>query len=231
MKRAASGKPGEEIIDSWIDIKVVDHEALSRDYETNTDLRKMVRRYENQLLKNTYIMRMIGPSIKVSDEELEEYYLKHQESYLRPVRYKIQQITVPTMDEARIIWDDLSGGTDFSWLAKRKSTDAEGPEGGDIGWLTKSELPDTLRDVVDDLEPGGISPVVKVDFGYRIIRLLEKTEAEAKDFEKVKGSVYRAYVRDRIETAVSEHASRLKEDAEVKVYKEAVRKLEEKLGK
>ena len=62
----------------------------------------MVNRYKNQLLKNTFIKRVIAPQVTISEEALEDYYLNHQEKFTKPDRFKIQQITVKTWIRHRI---------------------------------------------------------------------------------------------------------------------------------
>ncbi len=222
-------KSSEDILNSWIDRKIVDHEALSRHYENNPDLKKMLYRYENQLLKNTFIKRIIIPRVMISDKTLEDYYSKHQKSFIKPATYRIQQITVKTMDEAQDILSNLQNGADFSWLAKRKSADSAGPKGGDVGWVTKVDLPEPLRDIMDTLKPGDISPIIKIDSLYRIVRLEGKTEEGVKVFNEVKDAVYSAYFNEQINTMLDKYVNQLKADAQIKIYDKEIRALEEKL--
>lgn len=222
-------KSNEDIINNWIDRKLVDQEALSRHYENKPDLKKMVYRYENQLLKNTFIKRLIMPRIVISDKTLEDYYSRHQKSFIKPARFKIQQITVKTMGEAQDILNNLQNGADFSWLAKRMSTDSAGPKGGDAGWFNSAELPEPVREIVDTLKPGNISPIIKIDSLYRIVRLQGRTEEEVEEFNKVKDSVYRACFDEQFKTLLDDYATQLEIGAKIKIYDEEVRSLEEKL--
>src|SRR4030043_2119143 len=96
-------KSSEDILNGWIDRNLVDHEALTRHYENSPDLKIMIYRYENQLLKNTFIKRIIIPKVIISDETLEDYYSNHQNSFIKPATYRIQLITVKTIDEAQDI--------------------------------------------------------------------------------------------------------------------------------
>jgi peptidyl-prolyl cis-trans isomerase C len=229
MVTPSTRKSTEDILNSWIDRKLVDHEALSRHYENSPDLNKMIYRYEDQLLKNTFIRRIIIPRVIISDETLEDYYSKHQNSFIKPATYRIQQITVKTMDEAGDVLSNLQDGADFSWVAKRRSTDPAGSKGGDVGWLTEAELPEPLREIIVTLKPGDISPVIKIDSQYRIIRLREKTEEDVEEFIKVKGDVYRACYAEQIDNLYNEYVNTLKKEAKIEIYEYEIRSLEEKL--
>ena len=231
MVTPTTRKSSEDILNSWIDRKLVDYEALSRRYENSPDLKKMIYRYENQLLKNTFIKRMIIPRVTISEEILEDYYSKHQENFIKPATYRIQLLTVKTIDEARDILSNLQSGADFSWVAKRRSADSAASKGGDIGWVTKAELPGPLRDIIDTLKPVDISPVIKIDSQYIIVRLREKTGGEVEEFNKVEGDVYKACYAEQINNLNNEYVNQLKKEAKIEIYEDESRLLEEKLFK
>jgi len=231
MVKSSPGKSKETILNEWIDQKAVDREALGRYYETRTDFKDMVDRYEDQILKNTFVNRVIIPQIVLSDEELKNYYLTYQESFRKPMLFKIQQITVKTEESAQDILNSIRNGADFSWLAKNRSVDSAASEGGNLGWLTKAEMPEPVRKIMETLKPGDISPVLKIASNYGIIELLNRKEGEVEEFEKVKKTVYRAAFEERVNALLSDYVSRLKQDADITISNEAVRLLEEKIQK
>jgi peptidyl-prolyl cis-trans isomerase C len=224
-------KSKEGILNEWIDRKVVDYEALNRHYEMKPDFQNMGYRYKSQLLKSTFIKRVVVPQIAISDKALEDYYMSHQKSFVKPASFKVQQITVKTMDEAQDILNNLQNGADFSWLAKKRSVDSAAQEGGDIGWLIKAKMPEPVRKILDTLKPGDISPIIKIDSQYRIILLQGKREEEDEEFDKVKQAVYRAVFEEQANTLLNNYVTQLKTDAEIKINDEAVRLLEEKFQK
>jgi parvulin-like peptidyl-prolyl isomerase len=221
----------DAILNDWTEQKLIDIEALSRHYEKQKEFREMVDRYEDQLLKNTFINKVIVPQIALSDEALKEYYLSHQESFMKPASFKIQQITVKTVQDAEDILNDLKNGAEFSWLAKNRSVDATASEGGNLGWLTKAEMPVPVRKVIETLKPGDISPIVKIDSFYRITKLLDRKEGELEEFAKVKRSVHRAAFEEQVNDILNSYISQLKKDSDIRVNDEEVKLLEEKIQK
>jgi parvulin-like peptidyl-prolyl isomerase len=63
---------------------------------------------------------------------------------------------------------------DFAAIATDLSEGDEGAAGGDLGWLTRSQLPEEAADVAFALEPGAVSEPVALDDGYHLYRLIEK---------------------------------------------------------
>jgi parvulin-like peptidyl-prolyl isomerase len=231
LARTYPARSKETILNDWIDQKVIDREALSRHYERTPGLENMVTRYKNQLLKNTFIKRVVIPQINISDEELKNYYVSHQENFTKPTQYKVQQITVKTMDYAQDILNNLQNGADFSWLAKNRSVDPAASEGGDLGWINKAEMPEPVRKIIDTLKPGNISPIVKVDSQYSVIQLLDRKEGEVEEFDMVKTAVYRAAFEEQMNALLNNYINQLKKDSVIAVKDEEVRVLEEKVQK
>jgi len=225
-------KSAEDILDNWIDRKLVDREALKRHYELKPDLEGELYRYKNQLLKNTFIKKIIVPQISISEDTLKEYYMEHQKEYLKPTRFKIQQITVKTMEEAEDILHNLENGADFSWLARQRSVDVDAQDGGVTkGWLIKEQLSGPEREIVDTMKPGELSPILQIDSTYRIIMLLEKTGEEVEDFNEVKGDVFNAMYKEQYYEIYNKYIAKLKEGAQIKIYDGAVRAFEDRFKK
>jgi len=222
---------GEDILNRWIDFKVVDDEAISRHYEKTADLKEMVSRYENQLLKNAFIKTVIIPRIEISDKTLKDYYSSHQKDFMTPARFRIQQITVKSMDDAEDILKSLKDGADFAWLAKSKSIDSAASKGGDAGWFSEPQLQEPVRKVIGNLKIGELSPIVKADSDYMVVRLQEKAEGVVEEFDKVKDAVYSAYMEDQVNNLVDKYVSELKTDAQIEIYDDQIRSLEEELKK
>jgi len=220
-----------ELINSWIDRKLVDKEAVSRHYEMNPDMKKMISIYKDRLLKNMFIKKIIIPQIQISDKDLEEYYKTHQKEFMTPRKFYIQQITVKSKKEAEEILNNLKKGADFSWEAKTKSVDASSEQGGKVGWFTKAELFEPLKEVIDSMNVGDISPIIEFNSKYIIVKLIDKADEEIEEFDKVKNLVYNKYFNEQVNKLLNEYVNKLKTKAEIKIYGEQIKALEESLQK
>lgn len=227
---ASSGKSREDALNNWVDIKVVDHEALGRQYDLRGDFRDKLERYEMQLLKNAFIEELVLPEIEISEEALKSYHASHREDYTGPVRFKLQQIASKTEEEAREVLDRLKNGADFSWLARMKSSAPDSRDDGDAGYKKKSELPVPVQEIVEGLGPGELSPILQVGPDYVIIRLQDRKEGELMDFNEVKGAVYKACFKEQFEAILNKYVAQLKPGAEITINEDAVRSIEKRLS-
>ena len=68
-------------------------------------------------------------------------------------------------------------GTDFSALARQYSQDTSAGNGGDLGWFSDGQMVAPFEDAVHKLKPGQVSPPVRTQFGWHIIKLNEVRDA------------------------------------------------------
>ena len=212
----------ERALNSWIDIQVVNDEALSRQYELKSDLKDELRRYKGQLLKKIFTNQTVLPGISISREEMEDYYIKHKEDFIKPYRYRIQHITLKTMEDARDIVNSLDSGASFTWLAKKRSTDNFASKGGDSGWQIKDELPAPVAEMIDTLKPGEISPVLEIDDYFMVIGLKEKSEADFSELDAVKPIIQQSIFKEKYNEIYDDYVDRLKKDSRIEIYEEAI---------
>jgi parvulin-like peptidyl-prolyl isomerase len=210
----------EKALNSWVDIQVVNNEALSRQYELRPSLEGKLRRYKRQVLKDLFVNKVIVPRISITREEMEDYYNEHKDDFVKPRRYKIQQVTVKTLKDARNVLNSLNDGASFSWLAKRRSTDSFASRGGAAGWKVKSELSEPAAKMIDTLQPGEISPILEVKDHFRVIRLQEKSEPDFKEFDEVRKIIHRRMFGEKYKEKYNEYLDKLKEDSQIEIYEE-----------
>ena len=77
---------------------------------------------------------------------------------------------------AESVLSDIKGGADFGDMAKKKSQASDAASGGDLGFFTKGQLPDNEQAAAEALQPGQVSDVIKTQYGYEIIKVLEKKD-------------------------------------------------------
>nr|MBA2247761.1 peptidylprolyl isomerase [Chloroflexia bacterium] len=86
-----------------------------------------------------------------------------------------EHILVGTQDLATEIHAQVTGGADFEQIARTSSTDtATAPTGGKLGWITPGQMDPAFADAAFALQPGQISQPVQTQFGWHVIRILDR---------------------------------------------------------
>jgi peptidyl-prolyl cis-trans isomerase C len=83
-------------------------------------------------------------------------------------------ILVKTEQEAKEILSELKRGMTFQKLAETKSTCPSGKKGGDLGWFGRGQMVRPFELAAFGMEKGSVSEPIKTQFGWHIIKVLEK---------------------------------------------------------
>jgi peptidyl-prolyl cis-trans isomerase SurA len=147
--------------------------------------------YRDFVRRNLYIQKFVEmkvkPNIKVSDEEVMNFYKIYKDSLKQPDEYKIAVISFivkPSASEeqeyyrrAKNIYDRLKKGEDFSRLALRMSDDRESAQnGGNLGVIPKNALPPDFIKEIEKTPVGGITKPLRGPQGYHIFKVLGKQD-------------------------------------------------------
>jgi peptidyl-prolyl cis-trans isomerase D len=86
----------------------------------------------------------------------------------------------------------LEAGEEFAVLAGELSEDPGSKQnGGDLGFFRRGQMVKPFEEVAFSIEPGTLSDVVRTDFGFHVIQVEERREAESRTFEEVRGEIAR----------------------------------------
>jgi peptidyl-prolyl cis-trans isomerase SurA len=78
-------------------------------------------------------------------------------------------------DSSYAIYRQLKEGLDFSQAAQRYSDDpASATNGGDVGYIERSRLPEQVSTLLSELPIGGVTEPVKFPYGYHIFRVTDR---------------------------------------------------------
>ncbi|WP_236635733.1 peptidylprolyl isomerase [Polynucleobacter hirudinilacicola] len=105
---------------------------------------------------------------------------------------------------------------DFAELAKKYSEDGSAPNGGNLGWMGPGDLVPEFEQAMNRLQIGEVSNPVKSEFGWHLIQVLERREAQL-TVEKQR-EFARAAIRERkFEQAYQDWIRELRDTATVKI--------------
>jgi parvulin-like peptidyl-prolyl isomerase len=177
-------------------------EALRREGMSLDDLRRNV---ERNMLRRMILGRDVEPKVTITDDEVKaEYESKKPSEYTKPATVTLQEILIKRDDpgaaaRVREVQTRAKAGEDFGALARQYSGAPTRAAGGDLGKLAHGELNPELEKVAFTLEPGGISAPIQTSDGYRILKVVEKSEASVVPLEQVKEEIRRRLREDRLQ--------------------------------
>jgi peptidyl-prolyl cis-trans isomerase C len=199
----------ENVLAFLIDMKIVAKAAEDKKIEDRPDFKARLGFTRNRLLMDN-LLAAEGKAA-TTDEAMKKVYDEAAKQIAGEQEVHARHILVETEDDAKAIEAELKKGADFAELAKTKSKDPGAADGGDLGFFTKDQMVPEFSAVAFALEPGKISDPVKSQFGWHIIKVEEKRNRKAPDFEQVRPQI-ETYVTRK---AQAEYVAKLRENAKV----------------
>jgi peptidyl-prolyl cis-trans isomerase D len=138
---------------------------------------------------------------QVGDDALRAYYNAHIDQYKVENRVHPEHILFKTIgktdaeiaeirQKAEDVLKQARKGANFEDLAKKYSEDdATKPKGGDLGWIVEGQTVPEFQQAAFSLPKGSISDLVKTQYGFHIIKVLDRETAHTKSFEEVRDTI------------------------------------------
>src|SRR6266567_4352159 len=199
----------DNVLSFLIDMRIVAKAAEDKKVENNEDFKKRLAFTRNRLLMDSLLA--VEGKAATTDDAMKKVYEEASKQITGEQEVHARHILVETEDEAKAVKAELDKGGDFAELAKKKSKDPGSADGGDLGFFTKEQMVPEFSAVAFAMEPGKISDPVKSQFGWHIIKVEEKRNRKAPEFDQVKAQIEQYVTRK----AQADYVAKLRAEAKV----------------
>jgi peptidyl-prolyl cis-trans isomerase SurA len=102
------------------------------------------------------------------------------QSHARHILIKTSELVPESEAKSRLleIKRRIETGADFADQAKRYSEDGSASQGGDLGWLSPGDTVPEFENAMNALQPGQMSGAVQSGFGWHLIQVVERRNAD-----------------------------------------------------
>ncbi len=189
----------------------------------------------------------VNSRVKVSDQDVQDYYEANKEFFAMPPEARIQSIRFTlgqTEDEQKRAWERAEEAyrklvpgfgkkpAAFEEVAKSYDESGENPDSGGLGeWVRMGKDPvldlleHPLHAYIYAIPVGGISKPFDYGSGIYIVKVLERTEPKSLAFEQVKEDIRAELEARQHEQFDAEVASRLLKDARATIYDRVIQEM------
>ncbi len=140
---------------------------------TEKDVRDQIKK---SMLAAAALEAMLDEKGEISDDQVQDYYKNNAAEFTRGDAVVLRRVTVASADEVELVKQKLSFGEDFAAVARANSLDANAAQGGELGEVELTKLPESDRAAITTLNPGGVSDPVSRANGQYVFYLLEEKE-------------------------------------------------------
>lgn len=191
--------------------QLIQQSLLSHEVDADSKAIRLSIENETRALLATVALGEVEDAA-TTDELIEKAYNDQYSDATGTQEFNAAHILVKTENEAKDLITKLESGVDFAQLARAKSTGPSGPNGGALGWFGLGQMVPQFEQAVVIMDIGGISPPVKTQFGWHVIKLNEKREKPAAPLVDV-----RAQLIERLQAvAVEKYLKNIELTADIK---------------
>ena len=173
------------------------------------------RKGEQRKIKYVLVDRdQLRSRITVTPQDVDSYYNSNVQQFQTPEQVRASHILLKTegKDEAAVrkqaedvLKQAKAPGADFAALAKKFSEDdGSKANGGDLDYFSKGRMVPEFEQAAFTLQPGQISDLVKSQFGFHIIKVVDKKPAATRTLDEVRPQIQQTLQAQRVEQQITE---------------------------
>ena len=159
--------------------------------------------------------------VAVPPADVERAYNNNSEQYTTPEQVRASHILLKTegKDDAAVkakaedLLKQAKAGSDFAELAKKHSEDeGSAKSGGDLDYFQRGKMVAEFDQAAFAMQPGQVSDLVKTQYGYHIIKLVDRKPATTRTLAEVRQQLNDQLAYERAQAQAADLAQKLERD-------------------
>jgi peptidyl-prolyl cis-trans isomerase C len=181
------------------------------------DFKKALAFYRRKALRDSYVRNSI--SAQITEKVMKDTYNAAIKGFKEKPEIRARHILVKTEKEAAALIAQIKKGADFIELAKKHSIGPSKTTGGDLGYFSRDKMVPSFSEAAFKLKKGEVSPPVKSEFGWHIIKAEDRRSIKIPPYERLRSTLRNRLVRERVEKLAGE----LRAKAKIEILYEGVK--------
>ncbi|MDO4794161.1 MAG: peptidylprolyl isomerase [Filifactor alocis] len=212
--RNFQGNEGDKaFLGEMINQKLMYLDAKENKLDESSEFKEQLKSVTENILTQLAIKQILN-SVSVSEEEKKNFYEENSSYFLQGEKIEASHILVDSEEKANELYIKVEEGEDFASLASEHSSCPSKTSGGSLGQFGRGQMVPEFEQAAFSLNLGEVSKPVKTQFGYHLIKLTGKHEAEQLPYESVSNDIeanllsqkqHQAY-QDRIKSLLDKYS-------------------------
>jgi len=229
MKAVSAGVEAsdDEVQDEYLKMtqKFKDEKELKSYFDTiHVDETTVIKELHRNLVISKLIDQVVRAGIKITPEEMAEYYKTHPNEFKHPDIVRTSQILIesdgsPETDakakrQAEEILKRIEQGEDFADLARKYSKSPSASQGGDLGYSSKEALTPDYAEAAFSM-PVGKTRLIKTDQGYRILKVTDRKKEGVSTLEEAEESLREFLANEKTQTGIMKLINNVRDESDI----------------
>lgn len=208
--------------------KVLRKEALLKGIDQSEKYQSMMEDYEESVLFGAFVRKVVARDVKVSRQELQDYYDEHLAEYSTPEMMRVNCLIFRDAESAAAAAEKLGKAAEFSWLKSNADgqvpRETEGLLDCEGKLVATRDLEKNLQAALSNPATGNYRMYTSPEGFYYVFQIHDVVPSRPAPFAEVGESIAKTVYESKLQTTVEEWARKLREASEVEIYRSALRK-------
>ena len=204
---------------------------LQRTNQSEADVK---RDLERNLLRDKLFSKLMEGG-EPTEDDAKAYYEKNRDKYTQKEQVQASHILLKVAKDApakdkkakmklakSLVKKAKKKNADFAALAREHSEGPTKSRGGDLGKFSRGRMVKAFEEAAFTAKAGSVVGPVETQFGYHVIKVMEKFPARERTFEEVSDSVLTSLKARKKSKATRETLAALKKEAKIEVLEEGI---------
>lgn len=205
------------MLDQYVEEVIISEYAASHGVEVPTEKIAEAVRTEagatviekrDEMRRQRLITNLTAEIPEPSAAEIQSYYQQHQNDFRSGEEVRVRQILVNDETIANDILKKLKAGGSFEELSAEHSRAPNAKRGGEIGYVSRGEVPKMFEDEIFRLQAGQVSEIIRTDSSFHIFKVEERRAAGLMDLQNatplIQSRLREDAVRERLTQLVAD---------------------------
>jgi len=194
---------GEEVLKEYLKKQGISYE----------EYKEKVR---DKILKFKFVQIQLKGKVVITEEELKKAYEETIKNYDPTPKYWLSVLIINGDEKlASSIYEEILQGKSFEEVYKTYSENVQLIKEESF---KRDELVSEILEKLKNISPGEVTPVIKKDEKYYIIRLLRTEEGEVPSFEEMREKLYQKLFELKAQAVLEKWINELEEKRYIKIY-------------
>jgi len=201
-------------------------EARSLGLDQTDDYVDTMDEFITSRLFEVFVKKVIAPDVKISEDEVREYYETHTEEFSNPTMFRLNAIAFTEQRDAESALDKLNRRADYKWVSAnspgRINELGQGVFDFDGSLLSVTAMPEDLHHRIEDAKQGD-ALIYSDNQGYHHVLVINKVfPSTPRPYETVRSPIAKAIFERKIKQLIGDWSEKLKEAYETRIFVEGL---------
>ena len=196
-------------------------EARRQGLENSEEYKSEVKDFEDRAVFQMFIEKVLGPDVRVTEDEGKAYYEEHKAEYKYPAFYKLEGLGFSDSKSAEGALAKIKAGTDLQWLRGN----ADGQLKPDVQkvqldghTLSATAMPAGLAQILAGSKAGDYRLYAAPDSQYYVIHVVEQTPENYQEYAAARSAIANVLIAQHLTNAIRDYAAKLRTVHDVRVF-------------